>query len=160
MKQLASDAAVVAAALSFLYFMCLPSLQPATDPDESEAVTIRMELLTVFATQILVDFAKTHQFESHAELMKLIESAGLSREWLAVHTRQHNSDGTSVMVPRAYRPSERPWDFEAIHAAFAALAGNAPRPGQFDLSRVEIVMLERTLMEKEPEEGLNLLLHP
>jgi hypothetical protein len=127
---------------------------------EPPGITVRSEILTIYASNTLIDFARAHpDIDSNDKLVRLIREAKLN-VWFAVLARNHQADGKFVDILFAYRPGERPESFETTRAIHCALAG---KPFDLDKAAVpapEIQLLEDEMMVKEPVEGLReLLMH-
>jgi hypothetical protein len=64
----------------------------------------------------------------------------------------------SANVQASYRPGEMPVYFDNTKAVLLTLAGNPPRSGAVNYMKAKIVVMEDTLIEMEPVEGLRQLL--
>jgi hypothetical protein len=125
---------------------------------EPPGITVRSEMLTIYAPQALIDFAKAHpEIATNDELVRLIREAKLN-VWFATVARNHQADGFSTEIPIWYRPGERPEFFDSVKAVVLTLAGNRPGPGTLDSTKVRIEVIEDAMMEMEPMEGLRQLL--
>ncbi len=128
---------------------------------EPPGITVRSEVLTIYASKALIDFAKAHpEITTNDELVRLIREAKLNA-WFATVTRNHQADGLFVDVPISYRPGERPECFDNVKAVLRTLAGNRPGPGTVDYAgyaNAKIEVIEDAMMEMEPVEGLRQLL--
>ena len=99
---------------------------PQTEPS---GITIRSEILTIYAPKALIDFAKAHpEITTNDELVRLIREAKLN-VWFATVTRLHQANGFFTDVPIWYRPGERPECFDNAKAVLLTLAGNRPGAG-------------------------------
>ena len=98
---------------------------PQTEPS---GITIRSEILTIYAPKALIDFAKAHpEITTNDELVRLIREAKLN-VWFATVGRNHQANGFFTDVPIWYRPGERPECFDNAKAVLLTLAGNRPGP--------------------------------
>ena len=78
-----------------------PQLEPA-------GITVSSDVLTIYAPQALVDFAKAHpEITTNDELVRLIREAKLN-VWFAIVGRLYQANGTFADVSASYRPGERP----------------------------------------------------
>jgi hypothetical protein len=125
---------------------------------EPSGITIRTEIVTIYAPKALVDFAKEHrEITTNDELVRLIREAKLD-VWFATVTRHHQANALFADVGLWYRPGERPECFDHEKAVLLTLAGNRPGPGTVDLSNAKTEVVEDAMMELEPEDGLQQLL--
>ncbi|MGO9468729.1 MAG: hypothetical protein ACLQVF_31750 [Isosphaeraceae bacterium] len=125
---------------------------------EPPGITVRSEVLTIYASKALIDFAKAHpEITTNDELVRLIREAKLNA-WFATVTRNHQADGLFVDVPISYRPGERPECFDNMNAVLRTLAGNRARPGTMDYTNAKTEVIDDAMMEMEPMEGLRQLL--
>jgi hypothetical protein len=128
---------------------------PQTEPS---GITVRSEMLTIYAPKALIDFAKVHaEITTNDELVRLIREAKLN-VWFATVTRQHHANGIFADVPIWYRPGERPESFVDTKAVLLTLAGNRPRPGTTTYTNAKTEVIEDAMMEMEPVDGLRQLL--
>jgi hypothetical protein len=128
---------------------------PQTEPS---GITIRSEILTIYAPKALIDFAKAHpEITTNDELVRLIREAKLN-VWFAIVARQHQANGFFTDVPIWYRPGERPECFDDAKAVLLTLAGNRPRPGTVAYKNAKTEVIEDAMMEMEPVDGLKQLL--
>ena len=128
-----------------------PQLEPA-------GITVSSDVLTIYAPQALVDFAKAHpEITTNDELVRLLREAKLN-VWFATVTRHHQANALFADVGLWYRPGERPECFDHEKAVLLMLAGNRPGPGTVDLSNAKTEVVEDAMMELEPEDGLQQLL--
>ena len=124
---------------------------PETEPS---GIAIRSEILTVYAPQALIDFAKAHpEIATNDELVRLIRAAKLN-VWFATVTRLHQANGFFTDVPIWYRPGERPECLDNAKAALRMLAGDRPGPGTVAFRNAKTEVIEDAMMEMEPMEGL------
>jgi hypothetical protein len=125
---------------------------------EPPGITVRSEIVTIYAPKALVDFAKAHpETTTNDELVRLIREAKLD-VWFATVTRQHQTNGIFTDVPIWYRPGERPECFYNAKAALRMLAGDRPGPGIFDYTNARTEVIDDAMMELEPVEGVRQLL--
>jgi hypothetical protein len=125
---------------------------------EPPGITIRSEVLTIYAPKALVDFAKAHpEITTNDELVRLIRQAKLN-VWFATVTRNHQANGNFTDVAIPYRPGERPECFDNEKAVLRTLAGNPPGPGTVDYRNAKTEVIEDAMMEMEPAYGLRQLL--
>src|SRR5580693_8170669 len=83
---------------------------------EPPGITVRSEILTIYAPKALIDFAKAHpEITTNDELMRLIREAKLN-VWFATLTRNHQANGFFTDVPVWYRPGARPECFDNAKA--------------------------------------------
>jgi hypothetical protein len=128
---------------------------PQTEPS---GITIRSELLTIYAPKALIDFAKAHpEITTNDELVRLIREAKLN-VWFATVTSHHQANGFFTDVPIWYRPGERPECFDNVKAVLLRLAGNRPGPGTVAYRNAKTEVIEDAMMEMEPVDGLRQLL--
>ena len=128
---------------------------PQTEPS---GITIRSEILTIYAPKALIDFAKAHpEITTNDELVRLIREAKLN-VWFATVGRNHQANGNFTDVPICYRPGER-WEcFDNTKAVLLTLAGNCPGPGTVAYRNAKTEVIEDAMMEMEPVDGLRQLL--
>ena len=125
---------------------------------EPPGITVRSEILTIYAPKALVDFAKAHpEITTNDELVRLIREAKLN-VWFAIVGRLYQANGIFADVSASYRPGERPECFDNTKAVLLALAGNRPGFGTVAYMNTEIEVIEDAMMELEPVEGLRQLL--
>jgi hypothetical protein len=128
---------------------------PQTEPS---GITIRSEILTIYAPKALIDFAKVHpEITTNDELVRLIREAKLN-VWFATVTRNHQASGIFSDLAVCYRPGKRPECFENTKAVLLALAGNPPGPGVVDYTNARTEIIEDAMMEMDPVDGLRQLL--
>jgi len=128
---------------------------PQTEPS---GITVRSEILTIYAPKALIDFAKAHpEITTNDELVRLIREAKLN-VWFATVTRNHQANGIFADVPIWYRPGERPECFDNAKAVLLTLAGNRPGPGTVAYRNAKTEVIEDAMMEMEPVDGLRQLL--
>ena len=128
---------------------------PRRDPP---GITVRSEILTIYAPKALIDFAKAHpEITTNDELVRLIREAKLN-VWFATVTRLHQANGFVTDVPIWYRPGERPECFDNVKAVLLTLAGNRPARRTVDYTNAKTKVIEDAMMEIEPVDGLRQLL--
>jgi hypothetical protein len=124
---------------------------------EPSGITVRSEILTIYAPKALIDFAKAHpEITTNDELVRLIRAAKLN-VWFAIVTRLHQANGFFTDVPIWYRPGVRPECFDNAKAVLRTLAGIRPRPGTAAYSNAKTEVIDDSMMEMEPAEGLRQL---
>jgi hypothetical protein len=125
---------------------------------EMPGITVKSEILIIYAPRALITFAETHpEIATNDELVRLIREEQPS-VWFAVGARNYQADGIVANVEASYRPGEMPEYFDTTKAVLRTLAGNPPGSGAVDYTKAKIVVMEDTLMELEPVEGLRRLL--
>ena len=125
---------------------------------EASGITVRSEIVTIYAPETLIDFVKAHpEITTNDELVRLISQAKLN-VWFATVTRNHQADGNFADVPIWCRPGERPECFDHAKAVLLTLAGNRPGPGTVDYTKAKTELIEDAMMEMEPLDGLRQLL--
>jgi len=125
---------------------------------EPPGITVRSEILTIYAPKALIDFAKAHaEITTNDELVRLIREAKLN-VWFATVIRNHQANGIFADVPIWYRPGERPECFDNAQVALLTLAGNPPGPVTVDNRNAKTEVIEDAMMEMEPMKGLRQLL--
>ncbi len=125
---------------------------------ESLGITDRSEILTIYAPQALIDFAKAHpEITTNDELVQLIREAKLN-VWFATVTRQHQANGITAEVPIWYRPGEMPEFFDNVKAVLLTLAGNRPGPGIMAYANARTEVIDDAMMAMDPAEGVSQLL--
>ena len=128
---------------------------PETEPS---GIAIRSEILTIYAPQALIDFAKAHpEITTNDELVQLIREAKLN-VWFATVARLHQANGFFTDIPNWYRPGERPECFDIAKAVLFTLAGNRAGPGIMDYTNARTEVIDDAMMEMEPAERLRQLL--
>src|SRR5271166_5743184 len=125
---------------------------------EPSGITIRSEILTIYAPKALIDFAKAHpEISTNDELVRLIREAKLN-VWFATVARNHQANGNFADVPIWYRPGERPECFDIAKAVLLTLAGNRPGSGTVAYTNARTEVIDDAVIEMEPMEGLTQLL--
>jgi hypothetical protein len=120
-------------------------------------ITVRSEILTIYAPQALIDFAKANpEITTNDELVRLIRQAKLN-VWFAVVTRNHEANGILADIPIWYRPGQRPECFENTKAVLLTLAGRSGLPGTVTYANAKTEVIEDAIMEMAPMEGLRQL---
>jgi hypothetical protein len=128
---------------------------PQTEPS---GITIRSEILIIYAPKALIDFAKAHpEIPTNDELVRLIREAKLN-VWFAIVDRHHQANGNFADVAISYRPGEKPECFDHVKAVLLTLGGHRPVPGTVDYTNARIEVIDDAMMEMEPMEGLRQLL--
>jgi hypothetical protein len=128
---------------------------PQTEPS---GITTRSEILTIYASKALIDFARAHpEITTNDELVRLIREAKLD-VWFAVVGRNHQANAHFTDVAVAYRPGERPECFDNTKAVLLALGGKRPGPGTVAFTNAKTAIIEDAMMGVEPVEGLRQLL--
>jgi hypothetical protein len=124
---------------------------------EPSGITVRSEILIIYAPKALIDFAKAHpEITTNDELVRLIRQAKLN-VWFAIVGRNHQANGNFTDVAVSYRPGERPECFDSTKAALVTLAGNPPGSGTGAFTNARIEVIEDAMMEMEPVDGLRQL---
>jgi hypothetical protein len=125
---------------------------------EPSGITIRSEILTIYAPKALIEFAKAHpEITTNDELVRLIRQSKLD-VWFAIVRRNHQVNGNFTDVAISYRPGERPECFDDTKAALITLAGNARGPDTMSYRKAKTVVIDDAMMEMEPADGLLQLL--
>jgi hypothetical protein len=125
---------------------------------EPSGITIRLEMLTIYAPKALIDFARAHpEITTNDKLVRRIREAKLN-VWFATVTRNHQANGNFTDVAISYRPGERPECFDYTQAVLHTLAGNRPGPGIVDYTNAKTEVIEDAMMEMEPLDGARQLL--
>ncbi len=125
---------------------------------EPSGITVRSEILTIYAPKALIDFAKAHpEITTNDELVRLIREAKLN-VWFATGTRLHQANGFFTEILIWYRPGERPECFYDAKAVLLTLAGNRPGPGTVAYRNAKTEVIDDAMMEMEPAEVLRQLL--
>jgi hypothetical protein len=125
---------------------------------EPSGITVRSEILIIYAPKALIDFAKAHpEITTNDELVRLIRQAKLN-VWFAIVGRNHRADGNFGDTAICYRPGERPECFGDTQAVLLTVAGNRPGPGTVAYRNAKTVVIEDAMMEMEPVDGLRQLL--
>jgi hypothetical protein len=139
-------------------FMFARHIWKASGPQqEPSGITVSWEILTIYAPQALIDFAKAHpEIATNDELVRLIREAKLN-VWFATVARLYRANGSFTDVPIWYRPGERPEYFEIVKAVLVALAGNRPEPGLMAYANARIEVIDDAMMEMVPAEAVRQL---
>ncbi len=125
---------------------------------EPPGITVRSEILTIYAPEALIDFAKAHpEITTNDELVRLIRQAKLN-VWFAIVVRNHQANGNFTDVAISYRPGERPECFDDAKAVLLKVTGNRPGPCTMAYRNAKIEVIEDAMMEMEPVDGLRQLL--
>ena len=125
---------------------------------ETPGITVRSEILTIYAPEALIDFAKAHvEITTNDELVRLIREAKLN-VWFATVARLHQANGFFTDVPIWYRPGERPECFDDAKAVLRMLAGDRRGPGNMVYTNARTEVIDDAMMEMEPAEGVRQLL--
>jgi hypothetical protein len=125
---------------------------------EPPGITVRSEILTIYAPKALIGFAKAHpEITTNDELVRLIREAKLN-VWFATVARLHQANGFFTDVPIWYRPGERPECFDDAKAVLRTLAGDRRGPGIMVYTNARTEVIEDAMMEMEPADGLRQLL--
>jgi hypothetical protein len=124
---------------------------------ESSGITIRSEILTIYAPKTLIEFAKAHpEITTNDELVRLIRAEKLN-VWFATVTRLHQANGKVTEVAYSYRPGERPEYFDNTKAVLLTLAGNRAGPAAVAEKNTKTEVIDDAMMEMEPMAGLRQL---
>ncbi len=125
---------------------------------EPPGITVRSEILIIYAPKTLIDFAKAHpEITTNDERVRLIRQAKLN-VWFAIVGRNHQASGIFTDVAMCFRPGERQEWFDNTKAVLLTLAGNRPVPGTVAYRNTKTEVLEDAMMEMEPVDGLRQLL--
>ncbi len=125
---------------------------------EPPGITVRSEILTIYAPRAHIDFAKAHpQITTNHELVQLIREAKLN-VWFAIVARNHQANGNFADVAIWYRPGERPECFDNAKAVLLTLAENRPGPGTVAYANAKTEVIADAMMEMEPVDGSRQLL--
>jgi hypothetical protein len=125
---------------------------------EPPGITVRSEILTIYAPKALIGFAKAHpEITTNDELVRLIREAKLN-VWFATVARLHQANGFFTDVSIWYRPGERPECFDDAKAVLRTLAGDRRGPGIMVYTNARTEVIEDAMMEMEPADGLRQLL--
>jgi hypothetical protein len=125
---------------------------------EPPGITVRSEILTIYAPKALIGFAKAHpEITTNDELVRLIREAKLN-VWFATVARRHQANGFFTDVSIWYRPGERPECFDDAKAVLRTLAGDRRGPGIMVYTNARTEVIEDAMMEMEPADGLRQLL--
>lgn len=82
---------------------------PGADPP---GITIKSEILMVYAPKALIDFARAHPgITTNDELVRLTQQAKL-HVWFATITWNYQANGVVADIPICYLPGEKPECFE------------------------------------------------
>jgi hypothetical protein len=128
---------------------------PQTKPS---GITVRTEILTIYAPKALINFAKAHpEVPTNDELVRLIRQAKLN-VWFAIDGRNHQANANFTDIAICYRPGERPECFEDAKAALRMLAGDRRGPGTVADTNARTEVIDDAMMEMEPVDGLRQLL--
>jgi hypothetical protein len=121
------------------------------------SVTVRSEILTIYAPKAPVVFATAHpEIGTNDELVRLIQDEKL-KVWFAIVVRHHQVDGLFADILLSYRPGERPENFEITKAVLVSLAGNPPTSGTEGYTKAHIEVLDDAVMERDvAEESMRL----
>jgi hypothetical protein len=125
---------------------------------EVPGITVKSEVLTIYAPRVLIKFAKTHpEIATNNELVQLVREEHVN-VWFATSVRNYQADGIFADVEATFRPGEMPEYFDSTKAVLLTLAGNPPGSGGVNYTKAEIIVMEDTFLEMEPVEGLRRLL--
>jgi hypothetical protein len=125
---------------------------------EPSGIADSSEILTVYAPQALIEFAKAHpEIATNDELVRLIREAKLN-VWFATVARLHQANGFFTDIPIWYRPGERPECFDDAKAALRMLAGDRRGAGIVAYTNARTEVIDDAMMKIEPAEGLRQLL--
>jgi hypothetical protein len=126
-------------------------------PTEPSGTSVSSEVLTIYAPQALVDFAKAHPgITTNDELVRLTREAKLN-VWFAIVTRHHQANGAITDIPILYRTGDT-GDFGIAHAVLLTLAGKGPSAGPEDYANAKIEVVDDAMIDEDPLEGLRKLL--
>ena len=134
--------------IRFGYFVAKHDAKQERGGDEA---IIRAELLTLYASQALIDFCKNHDVSAIAsrdELMCLIECEAMQTRWYGSTVRLFQADGRSRDSSGLGFLTEP--GFSHTLAVLQTLAGRPPRTSKLDYSRARIVVISRELENEEP----------
>ena len=131
------------------------AIAPQTEPS---GITIRSEILTIYASKPLIDFAQAHpEITTNDELVRLIREAKLN-VWFAIVGKNYQANGNFTDAAISYRPGEGQECFDNTKAVLLTLAGNRQVLGAVAFRNAKIEVIEDAMMEMEPVEGLRQLL--
>jgi hypothetical protein len=148
--------AIIAVALLFCFGRDV--WKSSIDQTGPSGITVRSEVLTIFAPKALIEFAKAHpEITTNDELVRLVGEAKLS-VWFATVARNHQANGIYADLSTSYRLGERPECFDTTKAVLRALAGNRPHSETVSYANARIEVIEEAMMEMAPVEGLRQLL--
>jgi hypothetical protein len=125
---------------------------------EPPGLTVRSEILTIYAPMTLIDFARAHpEIGTNEELLHLIREAKL-KVWFAEVVRNYQASGRFDDILFTDRPGERPESLERTKSVLLTLSDNPPCSDTVDYKKARIVVLDAAMMDVEPMEGLRGLL--
>jgi hypothetical protein len=125
---------------------------------ERSGITVRSEILIIYAPKALIDVAKAHaEITTNDELVRLIREAMLN-VWFATVTRLHQANGFFTDIPIWYRPGQRPERSDNAKAALRMLAGDRRGHGILAYTNARTEVIDDAMMEMDPAEGLRQLL--
>jgi hypothetical protein len=112
---------------------------------------VRAEILTLYASQRLIDFCRNHDLcaiASRDELMCLIECDGLENSWYGstvrlfqANGRSRDSSGWGSLTDSSFRHNL---------AVLRTLAGRPPQTPKLDYSRAKIVVIPHQRENEDP----------
>jgi hypothetical protein len=128
----------------------------ASQPEPS-GITVRSEILTIYAPKGLIALAKAHtELQTNAELVQAVREAK-ANVWFATMYRHHQACGNFADVLISYVPGEWPEHFEHTKAVLLTLNGNSPRIGDVRYSNAKIQVIDNAISEMGRAEGLQRL---
>jgi hypothetical protein len=127
------------------------------DQTEPSGISVSSEVLTNYAPQALIDFAKAHPgITTNDELVRVTREAKLN-VWFAIVTRHHQANGVITDVPILYRTGER-GDFGIVQPVLLTLAGKGPAAGPEAYANAKIEVVDDAKIDEDPLKGLRELL--
>ena len=148
------------AAAAFLGMLGLLAYSSAVDgqwkePQVSPTITLKTEFLVIYATQRLIDFARTEpKFETMSELKTLLKAAGLEDTWYGMVSRDILDDGTRRLRRDFCRMDEQSYMIHRNRDLIAFLAGKTPDYPTLTYEKANIVVIPEESMHQDPFEVL------
>jgi hypothetical protein len=116
--------------------------QNAKQQGVGDDIIIRSEILTLYASQALMDFSQNHDLSaiaSRAQLICLIECEGLQQTWYGSTVRLYQANGQSRDTSGVGCLTES--SFVHTLAVLQTLAGRPPRKAKLDYARARIFII-------------------
>ncbi len=160
-REMAMMAAAIIAGgigLSWLTIRVTHPSRGAQPGKTDENLLIRSEVIAIFASPALVEWARglsdPGALESDDEIKGGLQRGGLEKAWYAIHYREFESDGNRPVMTIYTRPFETSAKAFEFRAVVATIRGHPPSYPSVDYSEATIRPIPEDLAEAEPGEAI------